>query len=64
MVLETEINIVKSYVWSIVAEIQIFVHTSVVAILDFANRHSLYIFCELQHDSLFLTALIHVWSNF
>ena len=38
MFFETEINIDKSYVWWIVAEIEIFFHTSAVAILDFAIR--------------------------
>ena len=61
MALETEINIDKSKVWWIVAEIEI---SSAVDILDFAFRHNLYIFCELQHGSLFLTALIHIWSDF
>ena len=45
MVLETEINIYKLNVWWIVAQIEIIVPTSMVAILDFAIRHSLYIFC-------------------
>ena len=40
----------------IVAEIEIFVHTSAVAILNFAIRHSLYRFCEFQHGSLFVIA--------
>ena len=64
MVLETEIDIEKSSVWWIVAEIKIFVHTSAVTILDFAIRHSLYIFGEFQHGSLFVIAYIHISSNF
>ena len=35
------------------AEIEIFVHTSAMSILDFAIRHSVYIFCEFHMSHYF-----------